>query len=349
MREAGVSELAVSVFSRFHEQLRAEATGIIPEATIDPLDDVPHLDDVRPGDAEVSEALGRTVIIKLNGGLGTSMGIAGPKTALAVRDGMSFLDIIARQVLALRERHGVQTPLLLMDSFRTSEQSLEILGGHPGLAVEGLPLDFLQNKEPKLRADDLGPVEWPDDPDLEWCPPGPRRRLRRAADHRPARHPARAGLPLRLPVQRRQPRRHVRGSGAGVDGARGHPVRHRGLPAHPQRPQGRPPRGAQAATDGSCCATAPWSPTARTTTSRTPTGTAGSTPTTSGSTSTPWPPAWPSATASSACRSSSTARPSTRPGRTARPSSRSSRPWARRSRSSTARARSRSTAAGSGR
>ena len=172
MRGAGVSELAVSVFSRFHEQLRAEATGIIPEATIDPLDDVPHLDDVRPGDAEVSEALGRTVIIKLNGGLGTSMGIAGPKTALSVRDGMSFLDIIARQVLALRERHGVQTPLLLMDSFRTSEQSLEILGGHPGIAVEGLPLDFLQNKEPKLRADDLGPVEWPDDPDLEWCPPG---------------------------------------------------------------------------------------------------------------------------------------------------------------------------------
>ena len=72
MREAGVSELAVSVFSRFHEQLRAEASGIIPEASIDPLDDVPHLDDVRPGGAEVSEALGRTVIIKLNGGLGTA-------------------------------------------------------------------------------------------------------------------------------------------------------------------------------------------------------------------------------------------------------------------------------------
>ena len=172
MRAAGVPELAVSVFSQFHEQLRANATGTIPEDSIDPLTDVPHLDDVRPDEAAVAQALGQTVVIKLNGGLGTSMGISGPKSALPVRDGLSFLDIIARQVLALRRRHEVPTPLLMMDSFRTREESLDILGRHPGLAVDGLPLDFLQNKEPKLRADDLGPVEWPDDPDLEWCPPG---------------------------------------------------------------------------------------------------------------------------------------------------------------------------------
>jgi UTP--glucose-1-phosphate uridylyltransferase len=89
-----------------------------------------------------------------------------------VRDGLSFLDIIARQVLALRQRHGVRTPLLLMDSFRTREESLAILARHPGIAVDDLPLDFLQSMEPKLRTDDLGPVEWPDDPSLEWCPPG---------------------------------------------------------------------------------------------------------------------------------------------------------------------------------
>jgi len=172
MRAAGVPELAVSVFSQFHDQLRANATGTIPEDSIDPLTDVPHLDDVRPDEAAVAQALGQTVVIKLNGGLGTSMGISGPKSALPVRDGLSFLDIIARQVLALRRRHEVPTPLLMMDSFRTREESLDILGRHPGLAVDGLPLDFLQNKEPKLRADDLGPVEWPDDPDLEWCPPG---------------------------------------------------------------------------------------------------------------------------------------------------------------------------------
>ena len=165
-------ELAVAVFGRFHAQLRSDATGAIPEDTIDPLTEVPHLDDVRPDEDAVAAALGRTVVIKLNGGLGTSMGISGPKSALMVRDGLSFLDIIAQQVLALRRRHGVQTPLVLMDSFRTREESLEILGRHEGLAVDGLPLDFLQNMEPKLGADDLGPVEWPEDPSLEWCPPG---------------------------------------------------------------------------------------------------------------------------------------------------------------------------------
>lgn len=172
MREAGVPELAVAVFSRFHEQLRSSVSGTIPEDTIEPLTRVQHLDEVRPDEAAVSEALAHTVVIKLNGGLGTSMGISGPKSALPVRDGLTFLDIIARQVLALRRRHGVQTPLLLMNSFRTREESLAILEHHPGLAVDGLPLDFLQSKEPKLRADDLGPVQWPDDPELEWCPPG---------------------------------------------------------------------------------------------------------------------------------------------------------------------------------
>jgi UTP--glucose-1-phosphate uridylyltransferase len=172
MREAGVPELAIDVFGRFHELLRSQVSGTIPEDTIDPLTEVAHLDDVRPDEAAVSAALACTVVIKLNGGLGTSMGIRGAKSALPVRDGLTFLDIIARQVLALRRRHDVRTPLVLMNSFRTREESLQILARHPGLAVDDLPLDFVQTKEPKLRADDLGPVSWPQDPELEWCPPG---------------------------------------------------------------------------------------------------------------------------------------------------------------------------------
>ena len=35
-----------------------------------------------------------------------------------------------------------------------------------------MPADFVQHKEPKLLVDDLTPVEWPDDPAQEWCPPG---------------------------------------------------------------------------------------------------------------------------------------------------------------------------------
>jgi UTP--glucose-1-phosphate uridylyltransferase len=49
---------------------------------------------------------------------------------------------------------------------------MEALARYEDLPVEGLPLEFLQNKEPKLLVKDLAPVSWPKDPDLEWCPPG---------------------------------------------------------------------------------------------------------------------------------------------------------------------------------
>ncbi len=172
MRAAGVSEVAIRVFSNFHEQLQADASGTIPESTIEPLRDVPRIDDEPPGEDAVREALATTVVLKLNGGLGTSMGVRGPKSALEVREGRSFLDVIVEQVLALRARYDTETPLLLMNSFRTREESLDLLDRHPGIGVDGLPLDFLQSKEPKLCADTLAPVEWPADPELEWCPPG---------------------------------------------------------------------------------------------------------------------------------------------------------------------------------
>lgn len=172
MRDRGVDERAIGVFADYHEQLRDGATGTIAEDTIEPLPQLPHLDDLRADDDARRAALAQTAVLKLNGGLGTSMGLSGPKTALQVRDGLTFLDIIARQNLALREQYGVDVPLLLMNSFRTREESLAALAAYPDLAVDGLPLDFLQSAEPKLRADDLTPVSWPADPELEWCPPG---------------------------------------------------------------------------------------------------------------------------------------------------------------------------------
>lgn len=172
MRKAGVDELAVRVFARYHEQLADDVTGTIPESSVDPLPDPPSLEDLDLTPEAVREALAGTVVVKLNGGLGTGMGIQGPKSALEVREGRTFLDVIAEQVLALRREQDVEVPLLLMNSFRTRDASLEILRRHPGLEVDGLPLDFLQSKEPKLRADDLFPVDHPADPELEWCPPG---------------------------------------------------------------------------------------------------------------------------------------------------------------------------------
>lgn len=172
MVAAGVNPIAISVFERFYHQLEAEVTGFIPESTIEPMAEVARLDELSASPEELREALARTVVLKLNGGLGTSMGITGPKSVLSVRDGLTFLDITARQILDLRARYGVDIPLLLMNSFRTRAESLQVLERYPTLAVGDLPVDFVQSQEPKLRADDLTPVSWPADPELEWCPPG---------------------------------------------------------------------------------------------------------------------------------------------------------------------------------
>ncbi|BDA65477.1 UTP--glucose-1-phosphate uridylyltransferase [Actinomyces capricornis] len=172
MREAGVAAEAIDVFSHYYRALEEGATGLIPEDTIEPLTSIDSIEDVQVDQDAAREALGRTVLIKLNGGLGTSMGMDRAKSLLPVREGRSFLDLLVAQVRAAREAHGVSLPLIFMNSFRTRRDTLEALAAYPDLAVPGLPLDFLQNQEPKLRQDDLSPVEWPADPELEWCPPG---------------------------------------------------------------------------------------------------------------------------------------------------------------------------------
>ncbi|WP_067780767.1 UTP--glucose-1-phosphate uridylyltransferase [Actinomyces vulturis] len=172
MREGGVAQAAIDVFTHYYKAVETGATGLIPEETIEPLTEIDSLETVEITDDEAREALSKTVLIKLNGGLGTSMGMDKAKSLLPVRDGKSFLDLIVNQVQKAREHYGVTLPLIFMDSFRTREDTLEALSKHPGIEVDGLPLDFLQNREPKLRADDLTPVEWEADPELEWCPPG---------------------------------------------------------------------------------------------------------------------------------------------------------------------------------
>jgi UTP--glucose-1-phosphate uridylyltransferase len=167
MRREGLPEPAIATFEHYYRQLAEGETGMLPESSIEPVDDVVDLDSLEEGGAPLDEA----VVVKLNGGLGTSMGMTRAKSLIDAKDGMSFLDIIARQVLELRERSGARLPLVLMNSFYTHDDALEALSAHEELAGD-MPPDFVQHKEPKLRVDDLTPVEWPDDPSLEWCPPG---------------------------------------------------------------------------------------------------------------------------------------------------------------------------------
>jgi UTP--glucose-1-phosphate uridylyltransferase len=171
MVAAGVHPLAIEVFAHHYRQLERGETGMIPESTIEPLD-VPALADADVDEAAGIRALGQTAVLKLNGGLGTSMGMERAKSLLCVRRGLSFLDIIARQVLHLRRTYDVPLPLIFMNSFRTSADTLAALARYGDLPIDGLPLELLQNKEPKLTLRDLKPVSWPKDPGLEWCPPG---------------------------------------------------------------------------------------------------------------------------------------------------------------------------------
>jgi UTP--glucose-1-phosphate uridylyltransferase len=172
MIAAGVHPAAITVFSHYYDVLSSGGTGVIAEDEIAPIDQLPRLADVEEDAAAGGDALARTAVVKLNGGLGTSMGMQRAKSLVEVRPGRRFLDIIVQRIRALRETYGVPLPLLFMDSFRTRDDTLAALADHPDLPVDGVPLDFLQNSEPKLRADDLTPVTWPADPALEWCPPG---------------------------------------------------------------------------------------------------------------------------------------------------------------------------------
>lgn len=172
MTAAGMGDAAIRAFRRNYEALLRNETGMIPEDSISPADQLASLDSLpaTPADADL---LAQAVVIKLNGGLGTSMGLQGPKSLLAVREGVNFLDLMVRQILDLRKTSGAPVRLLLMNSFSTSEDTLGHLERYraEGLA-DAAEVELMQNQIPKIDASTLAPVAWPADPDLEWCPPG---------------------------------------------------------------------------------------------------------------------------------------------------------------------------------
>jgi UTP--glucose-1-phosphate uridylyltransferase len=172
MRADSASEHAVAAFAHNYTRLSSGESAMIDESDIEPVSELPDLADLVADDAEVTAALGSVVMLKLNGGLATSMGLDRAKSLLPVKGDYSFLDIIVEQTVQLRKRHGVRLPLVFMNSFRTRDDTLAVLARTEGLAVPGLPLDFLQSREPKLVADTLLPIDWPADPSLQWCPPG---------------------------------------------------------------------------------------------------------------------------------------------------------------------------------
>ena len=173
MTAAGMGDAAIRAFRRNYDALLRQETGLIAEDVITPADDLPTLAGIADGAPADAALLAQAVVIKLNGGLGTGMGLQGPKSLLAVREGVNFLDLMVRQILELRRSSGAPVRLLLMNSFSTSDDTLAHLQRYrsEGLA-EAAEVELMQNQIPKIDVATLGPVEWPAERELEWCPPG---------------------------------------------------------------------------------------------------------------------------------------------------------------------------------
>ena len=172
MVQAGLPAVAIETFAHYYRLVCEGETGLLSKADIAPVESVPDLEGLSDLRNAGTDALARLVIIKLNGGLGTSMGMTQAKSLLPVKDDLSFLDIIVRQVLRLRADYQCPLPLVLMNSFRTQDDTRVALAGYPELPLPGFAADFLQHKVPRILADTLEPVTWPAVPEQEWCPPG---------------------------------------------------------------------------------------------------------------------------------------------------------------------------------
>ncbi|MCB5271132.1 MAG: UTP--glucose-1-phosphate uridylyltransferase [Candidatus Cloacimonetes bacterium] len=171
MKAEGLSDMVIRTFSAYYEALQKGSSGQIPEDTISP----PSPQTVIPFENLESKGsaglLRKIVAIKLNGGLGTSMGLSKAKSLLPVKGNMNFLDIITRHILALRSESGYDIQLMFMNSFATEKDTLDYLNKYPDLSKQDLPISFVQNKFPRILQEDLSPF-LPKDKDQRWNPPG---------------------------------------------------------------------------------------------------------------------------------------------------------------------------------
>ena len=174
MQGVGLSRAAIEAFRHSVRVLTSNESMLIAEDEIAPAEGVEDWENLvaqtAPADAAM---LQQTVVVKLNGGLGTSMGLQKAKSLLEIKPGATFLDLIVRQVQSLRRQAGCHVNLLLMDSFSTSDDTMAYLSRY---AEDGFAdranVEMLQNRVPKLTVDTLQPAAFPANPDLEWCPPG---------------------------------------------------------------------------------------------------------------------------------------------------------------------------------
>merc|ERR1712086_872260 len=173
MKEAGLNDAAIKAFEANYTKLVAGAATTMPEAEIKPAENVTKYEELQVD--EDPKLLSKAVVVKLNGGLGTGMGLDRAKSLLPVKGDDTFLDFIAKQVVMMREQFGDEgkdLTFVLMNSFSTSDDTKAYLAKYEPSVGPVDDLEFVQNKSPKVDAASLLPVQWPENPEMEWCPPG---------------------------------------------------------------------------------------------------------------------------------------------------------------------------------
>ncbi len=172
MEDKGVMNSATLAFLRAYRLIASGSKGEVSEEEITPAQSVADYDSLKAVAEFDADLLARTVVIKLNGGLGTSMGLEKVKSLLEVRPGVAFLDLMARQILSLRASTSGDVRFLLMNSNASSDDTQDYLRKSVPALGDPADLELLQNWAPKLVQETLEPVSHPANPDLEWCPPG---------------------------------------------------------------------------------------------------------------------------------------------------------------------------------
>jgi len=124
------------------------------------------------GAAETKNLLRKIAIVKLNGGLGTSMGCCGPKSMLRVRGEDSFLSLIVKQIKNLNDTYNVDIPFCLMNSLNTDDDTK----GELSRIDEDITLEhFMQSTYPRLQPNTFEPLrtgEYSKENAKFWYPPG---------------------------------------------------------------------------------------------------------------------------------------------------------------------------------
>ncbi|KAI9362061.1 UTP--glucose-1-phosphate uridylyltransferase family [Zopfochytrium polystomum] len=158
-----------NLFSRYlAEKTRSEKLDWEKISSPRPEQIIPY-NEIKP--VTTSSHLNKLAVLKLNGGLGTTMGCVGPKSAIEVRDGMSFLDLTVRQIEWLNEQHSTNVPLVLMNSFNTDVDTSRIIQKYSSHSLQ--LLTFNQSRYPRVDKESLMPVAKSYDAhNSVWYPPG---------------------------------------------------------------------------------------------------------------------------------------------------------------------------------